>query len=76
MHIYAYMREGPQNTGNIFWKVRSFLPFSKPLVVQASPVGECSRNPSVSVHQLAFFDISEFFEESFSAVAHFMMGDL
>ena len=38
----------------------------RPLVVQASPLGECSRNPSVSVYQLALlweavFSFSEYF---------------
>ena len=52
------------------------------LVVQASRLGECSRNPSVSVYQLVLFwdtvfSFSEyFFEDSFKAFAQFMMGDL
>ena len=50
---------GPQNTGIIFWR-------SAPLQYRLPPVGECSRNPSVSVHQLtllweAAFGFSECF---------------
>ena len=37
---------GAQKIQNCLWEGR-------PLVVYASPVGECSRNPSVSVYQLA-----------------------
>ena len=32
---------------------RNYLLECRPLVVQASPIGKCSRNPSVSVYQLA-----------------------
>ena len=45
------------------------------------PLGECSRNPSVSVHQLGCCErlhsaSVSFFEDSFNMFAHFMMGDL
>ena len=54
------------------------------LEIQASPskwLGECSRNPSVSVYQLALlweavWCLWIFFEDSFNMLAHFLMGDL
>ena len=51
------------------------------LVVQAPLLGECSRNPCVSVYQwcgcerLCSASVN-FFEASFSVFSHFMMGDL
>ena len=52
-------------------KKRNYLLEGGPLVVQAAPLGECSRNPSVSVHQLvllweAAFGFGEFFWRLFS----------
>ena len=53
-----------------------------PLIVQASLLGGCSRNPSVSMYQLSLlwesvFSFSEFFFEDFcNAFAYFTMGDL
>ena len=49
------------------------------LVVQASPLGECSRNPSVSVYQLALlweavFGFSEVFGRLFQCVCPFHDG--
>ena len=64
----------PPKNRVIFWRVGSLL-------YRLPPPGECHRNPSVSVYQLVFlweaaFSFSESFEDSFSAFAHFMMGDL
>lgn len=47
-----------------------------PLVVPASPLGECARNPYASVHQLAVrgeaaLSFSELFLETFNVFAHF-----
>ena len=44
------------------------------------PLGECSRNLSVPVYQMALvwdtaFSFSEFFGDFYNALAHFMMGD-
>ena len=39
-----YMKDDPKN--------QSYILEGRPRVVQASPTSECSRNPSVSVHQL------------------------
>ena len=69
------MREYSPQNGIIFWRIG-------PLQYRLPLLGECSRNPSVSVHQLALlweaaFAFSDFFfEDSFSVFAHFMMGDL
>ena len=46
-----------------------------------SRLGECSRNPSISVYQLALlweaaFSFSEFFADSFNVFAHFTMSNL
>ena len=80
MYIYTYirtyihMRGDPRKNRIIFWTVG-------PLQYRLPPLGECSRNPSASVHQLAVlweaaFGLSEFFEDSFNMFAHSMMGDL
>ena len=72
----VYKQAPPQNPGIILWKV-------SPLYYRLPPMGECSRNLSVSVYQLALlweaaFGFSEFFffEDSFNMFAHFVMGDL
>ena len=60
---------------------QNYLLEGGPLLVQTSPLHECSRKPSVSVCQLvllweAAFSFSEFFLlNSFNVFAHFMMGD-
>ena len=65
----------PKNPLFIFWWVA-------PLQYRLPILGECSRNPSVSVHQLALlweaaFSFSEFFfENSFNLFAHYIMGGL
>ena len=58
------MRGGPPKTGIIFWR-------PGPLWYRLPPLGECSRNPSVSVYQLvvvweAGFGYSEFFLKTLS----------
>ena len=59
----------------------NYLLEGRPLQYRLPLLGECSQNPSVSVHQLALlwetaFGFSEFILKTFSAFAHFMVGDL
>ena len=54
-----YLREDPKKSTIIFWR-------AGPLYYRLPPLGECSRNPSVSVYQLvllleAALDFNEFF---------------
>ena len=59
LYSIIYTRGDPETPQN-------YLLEGRPLVVQTSPRGECSRNPPVSVHQLALlweaaFGFSDFF---------------
>ena len=73
--IYKKEPRLPQNR-SIFWKVG-------PLQYRLTPLGECSKNASISVYQQmllwdAAFGFNDFFffGDSFNSFAHFIMGDL
>ena len=75
-HAHTYIRgRNPKKNSIIFWR-------AGPLHYRLAPLGKCSRNPSVSVYQVAIVVRGSvwlqwiFLEDFFNAFAHFMMGDV
>ena len=84
--IDSYLLPIPESTNVVVYKGDhknwNYLLSGHPLIkYRLPPLGECSRNPSVSVYQLALlweavsgYSDFFFFEDSFQVFAHFMSG--